>query len=306
MMNFTGGRLSALGEVFAGIFRRPLSFLLSIGALALVFASAIVCAAIARALPIDPPSWMQAQALVLVAGAEGEVDLAAVRSAISQVAPVAASEFVGRDVALARLAQRKGLTSIGLEELKPNPLPDAFAVRFAPGASPDAVEAAIAQLRKLHNVEGVEYPPEPYRKLSTLLQAARLVVVGGAVFLGASLAIAIGLVAAAWPRVDAQEVEVLHLLGADPAVVRRPYVYSGALYFLLGAAGAWGSLAGAAHWLAPALGDLAQKYSLAWSMDPPALGTGLAFCFFAACFGAMIASGAAYLAGRRVLAAQYP
>jgi cell division transport system permease protein len=301
MMNFTSGRLPALGEVFLGIFRRPVAFLLSILALALVFAFVIAAATVSRTLPIATPPWTQAQALVLVAGAEGEVDLAAVRSAIQQVAPVATSEFIGRDAALARLAQRKGLAAIALEDLKPNPLPDAFAVRFAPGAAPDAVEAAVAQLRKLRYVANVDYQADPYRKLSALLETSRLLLAAGAVLSAIGLAIAIGLAVALWPRVEAREVEVLHMLGADPAVVRRPYVYCGALYFLLGAAAAWGILAGFAHWFGPTLAELAQNYSLTWSMDSPAALTGLAFCFFSACFGAMFASGAAFFSMRRIL-----
>ena len=168
-MNYNTGRLSGVREALRKTLGRPLTLFLILGSSAIVLATVLLGAlAYWRFAPMEPPTWARPQALVLVGGAEGEVDLAATGQALRQIAQVASAEFVGRDAALADLAQRRNLAALGLKELRPNPLPDAFVVRFVPGATPDAVEAAVVQMRTVKDIGGVEYQAAPFRKLGAL------------------------------------------------------------------------------------------------------------------------------------------
>ncbi len=299
-MNYTTSRLSALREALRRTLARPVAYVLVVGSTGLVFSTMALCVlALWRVLPMDAPAWMRPEALVLAAGAEGENDLAATRAALRQVGLVASVDFVGRDAALAELAQRKSLAMIGLNELRPNPLPDAFVVRFAAGATPDAVEAAVAELRKVKSVDSVEYQPDAYRKLSALAQlAGRLSLLLAASVAGA-LVIGVALAATFWARVDREEMRVLHLLGADPSSMRRPYVYAGAINLVVAAALAWWILISTAGWLEPAIANLAQQYSLHWAQNPLPQWSGAVFCLGMGLLGAVLASVSARLATRR-------
>ena len=299
-MTYTTSRASAFSEALRRTFGRPVEFGLVVGASATLLAAlALVTLTLWRALPLEQPPWMRPQALVFAAGAQGEIDLAALQSALRHVAMVASADFLARDAALSELAQRKSLSAIGLTDLRPNPLPDAFLVRFVAGAQPEAVETAVAEMRKIKNVESVEYQAELYRRMALLSQLLARICLLLAAPLGASLIIGVSLAAILWVRIDQDEVRVLHLLGADPPVMRRPYVYAGAMSLLLAAALAWWMVTAAGGWLEPLINSAAQQYALRWTPAALPIWAGALFCLGASLFGALLGSLAARAAIRR-------
>ncbi len=290
-MSYTTSRLSAMRQALVLTLGRPLRFVLLAGPTAMVL-GALMLASVSlwRLQPLEVPQWLRPQALVLVAGAEGEIDLGSMQTALRQSPLVAAAEFLGRDAALAELARRKALSAIGLNELHPNPLPDAFVIRFEAGSAPDAVEAAVAALRKLKSVDGVEYQGAAYRKLFVLSQlAGRLAALIGASLL-ACMFIGVALAATFWTRVDQGEIRVLHMLGADASAMRRPYVYAGALSLVIAMALGWWMAATALAWLEPLIGEMARQYSIHWAPNPVPGWLGAAICAGAAIPGAALGS----------------
>jgi cell division transport system permease protein len=301
-MSATGSRWGALKAALRATLGRPLAFALVVGSMGMVLATlALLALTLWRAWPLEAPRWMRAEALVLVAGGEGEVDLAAVGSALRQVPRVLSAEFVGRDAALAGLAQRKGLAAAGLADLRPNPLPDAFLVRFGPDESPEAVEAAVAQLAKVRNVDSVEYQPETYRRAAALAQLGARVARVLTALLAALLILGVAVTVGFATRLDRAEARVLTLLGADPAAICRPYVYAGGIGVLAAAALAGWITRLAAAWLEPAWADLAQKYSLHWAPDPLPAWAGAALCAGAALLGTLVSAVAARIALRKAI-----
>jgi cell division transport system permease protein len=289
-----------MGEAVRRTVGRPIEFGLVVVSSSIMLASlALVALTLWRALPLEQPPWMRPQALVLAAGAQGEIDLAAVQSTLRRVALVASADFLARDAALAELAQRKSLSAIGLTDLRPNPLPDAFLIRFVAGATPEAVEAAVAEMRKVKNVESVEYQPELYRRIWLLSQLTGRVGLLLAAALAAALIVGVSLAASLWVQVDREEVQVLNLLGADPPVMRRPYVYAGAMSLLVAAALAWWMVSAACAWLDPLISSAAQEYALRWAPQFPPVWVGALFCLGAALLGAVLGSLAARFAIRR-------
>jgi cell division transport system permease protein len=303
-MTLTNSRAGAVQAALAHTLGRPWRFLPTVIATAVVLATLLLGAIAAwRLQPLEAPPWVRPQALVLAAGAEGESDLAALGLALRKVPAVVSADFVGRDAALADLAQRPGLASQALRDLRPNPLPDAFVVTFATDAGPDAVEAAVAALRKVASVDSVQYQPDAYRRTWALARLARrlLMVVGTA--LGAALVIGAAVAASLRVRPDPEEIRLLYLLGAEPAAIRRPFVYSGALALLIAAGLAWWIAASAAAWFDPLVADLARQYALHWSTDVLPPWSGPAFCGAAGVLGAWIGSVSIRLAIARAVAA---
>ncbi len=298
-MTLANGRGAALLEALRHTLGRPLDFALMAGATAVVLAALLLGALAAwRLLPLEVPPWMRAQALVLAGGAEGETDLAATRAALRQVAAVASAEFIGRDAALAELAQRPGLANLGLRELRPNPLPDAFVVVFAPGAAPEVVEAAVVELGKARGVESVHYQADAYRRAVALARlAGRLLALLGAALGGAAL-LGLALAATLRVRLDPAEIRLLQVLGADPAALRRPYVYAGALTLLAAAGLALWITRAAGEPLDALMGELARQYGFHWSAQVLPPWAGAAFCLAFALLGALLASAAARVAVR--------
>ena len=299
-LNVAPARAGALQLALRLTLGRPLTLVLFAVCAALCLATLLLGAlAWSRLQPLQAPAWMHAQALVLASGAAGENDLSATGAGLRQVPLVVAAEFIGRDAALSQLAQRPGLAGLGLRELRPNPLPDAFVVDFAPGSSADAVEAAVAQLRRCKGVESVQYQPEPYRRAQALSAALRPValLVGAALLAGALLGAALAARLRAPP--DPQELRLLILLGAEPAVVCRPYAYAGGLAMLVAAALAWWLARAVLAQLDAPLAQLAHDYALHWSDQALTPAGGALFCGALALLGALLAA----LRARSALAA---
>jgi cell division transport system permease protein len=290
-VNPCNSRLAALGLALRQTFGRPFAFALVLAASAGVLAAVVLGSLLAwRTAPWEAPAWMQAEALVLVAGAEGEVDLAAVRASLRQVPAVAAAEFIGRDAALRDLAQRKALAGTGLAELRPNPLPDGFRVRFVPGAGPEQVEAAVEALRKLRHVDAVEFQPELLRRAAALAQLVQRIAWLLAGLAAAALLAALLVAVTFWSGLDAAEVRVLHRLGAEVGVIVRPAAYAAGISLLAAALLAWWWVAAASTWIEPALAELAQHWGLHWAPLALPPGSAALLCGAAGLLGWLLAA----------------
>lgn len=162
----------------------------------------------------------QAQSLAAKVGARAEV--ASVRVKTPQEG-------------LQELAGMQGFSG-ALDMLQGNPLPYVLLVQPRPGESAQAVSALVVDLRALPGVDLVQDAGTWRQRLDALLGVGNRAVL----VLASLLALAALLVVGNTVRVDitsrSQEIAVLLLLGAGPAFVRRPYVYAGAWYGLLGGA----------------------------------------------------------------------
>jgi cell division transport system permease protein len=179
---------------------------------------------------------------------------------------VKAVRLIAREDTLTRMKASEGLGDI-IDALPKNPFPDAFAVLPADDR-PEVTEQLATEFRKLPKVAHVQLDSDWVRRLDALLRIGRTSVVLLALLLG------VGLVAITFNTIRLQvmtsrtEVELSRLLGATDAFIRRPFHYFGLLLGLLGGVVAWLVVAGATLWLRAPIGELAQLYSLDFSLRP--------------------------------------
>jgi cell division transport system permease protein len=117
-----------------------------------------------------------------------------------------------------------------------NPLPYVLEVQPQAGLDAPAVDRLVAELRELGGVDQVQDSGHWRQRLDALLGVGHRVVL----VLGLLLALAALLVVGNTVRVEiasrSEEIGVLMLVGASRAFVRRPYLYAGIWYGLLGGA----------------------------------------------------------------------
>ncbi|HEY5789535.1 MAG TPA: permease-like cell division protein FtsX, partial [Gammaproteobacteria bacterium] len=135
-----------------------------------------------------------------------------------------------------------------LDALADNPLPDVIVLRPAAShAEPAAVERLVGELGTLPGVERAQLDMQWVKRLHALMEIVRRGVLVIAVLLGLAVLLIVGNTI----RLDIQnrrrEIEVAKLIGATDAFIRRPFLYSGAWYGLLGGVAAW-LLVSAALW----------------------------------------------------------
>lgn len=140
------------------------------------------------------------------------------------------------------LRQFKEFSGFGdaLQALDFNPLPAVVSLRPKNTLQvPAGVEKLLTDLRAIPEADFVQADTEWMRKLQTVLGLARRSVA----VLGALLAATVLLIVGNTVRLEMQhrreEIEVAKLMGAGDGFIRRPFLYTGMWYGVLGGIGAW-------------------------------------------------------------------
>ncbi len=186
-------------------------------------------------------------------------ELAQIETRLKQNSRVQRYRFVPRDQALQELKQSSGLADV-IDGLPQNPLPDAFIVN-AKDSTPQALDALRDEIRQWPRVAHAQLDAAWARRLDATLRFGRLAVS----FLGGLLALA--LIAVTFNTIRLQvltrreEVEVIKLIGATDAFIRRPFLYYGALQGCAGGAVAWLIVSGGVWLVNRNLGELSHVYA---------------------------------------------
>ncbi len=258
------GLLSSLGR-FA---RQPFNHLLTLGVLAL-----------ALALPtLGHLSLKNLKHLSSALSQPGDVSLF-LKSDVSamqaqnlqdQLATMPGISGVSMKTPEQALAEFRELTSFtdALNVLEGNPLPYVLVVTMAPGTlKSERAMALVSEMRQLSQVEIVQFDQEWLLRLKALMALAEK----GVLVFGALLALTVLLVIGNTIRLEiagrADEIQIVRLVGASNAFVRRPFLYSGFWFGAFGAALALALVTLAVHLLKPAVAALALSYGSSFQLQ---------------------------------------
>jgi cell division transport system permease protein len=121
-----------------------------------------------------------------------------------------------------------------LESLETNPLPHTLVVRPTESAAVEELEQLATALGSNEQVDLVKIDTEWVERLNAILDFLRRVVLMGS----ALLIIAVIIITGNTIRLDIQsrrdEIEIVKLLGASDGFVRRPFLYIGLWYGIIG------------------------------------------------------------------------
>lgn len=150
---------------------------------------------------------------------------------------VANLEYITAEQALAEFRSLSGFGEI-LDTLDENPLPAVLVITPADPATA-AVTTLASELEKLPDADRVQLDTQWLKRLHAILDIVRRAILVLAVL----FAVAVIVIISNTIRLDIQnhraEIEVQKLVGATDAFIRRPFLYSGFWYGLLGGVTAW-------------------------------------------------------------------
>ncbi len=153
---------------------------------------------------------------------------------IEQRADVASVTLVPADAALAEFRDNSGFGA-ALDKLANNPLPHTLIVRPGPGNTTDSMLMLREELSNIPETELVQIDTQWVQRFQAILDIVEQSILIGAALLGMAIIVIIGNTI----RLDIQnrreEIEVVKLIGASDAFVRRPFLWSGFWFGLLGA-----------------------------------------------------------------------
>lgn len=242
------------------LLRQPFGSLLTVLVIAIAIALPAGLRVLVNNADVLSDSWEgAADFTVYLAMSVSDEQAKALVSEVRARGDVAEVTFVGRDAALEEFRARSGFGE-ALDALEENPLPHALVVRPAGGAAA-AVEELAAALERRPEVDLVKLDTQWVERLRGMLALlARIVDI-----VTALVSLAVVLVIGNTIRLEinnrSTEIEVMKLVGGTDGFIRRPFLYLGVWYGLLGAIAAGILLAAALALLAGPVEALASLYS---------------------------------------------
>ena len=178
---------------------------------------------------------------------------------IEQRADVDSVRLISSETALEEFKTRSGFGA-ALDQLSRNPLPHTLVVRPSPANTTQSMLVLREELSNLPETEVVQVDTDWVQRFQAILDIVRQAILIGSILLGAAIIVIIGNTI----RLDIQnrreEIEVTKLIGASNAFVRRPFLWTGFWYGLLGGLLAIGLVSLGLHLLDEPIGRLANMY----------------------------------------------
>ena len=223
-----------------------------------------------------------------------------ITTALKNEAQINRFKFVSKDDALKNLQATDANKDV-LNSLQNNPLPDAFFIE-PKQLDNDSIASLKSTLSKFDGVEEVIVDGAWLKRLNALLalgQKALSIVVG---LLAFALVAVIGNTLRMQILTQQAEIELSYLIGATKSFIRRPFLYAGALYGLLGGLFALLITFVSVVLFNQSLAPLAAEYQANFSLHLPSFSICLVICALALLLGII----AAYLAVSKSLSQKLP
>ena len=184
---------------------------------------------------------------------------------------VASVQLITATQALAMFRAQSGFGA-ALDALQENPLPHVLAITPKPSySSPADMESLRRYLKAWPEVDLVQLDGDWVARFNAILALLRrsLLLAGGLLALGVVAVVGNTI------RLEIQnrraEIEVTKLVGGTNGFVRRPFLYTGALYGFLGGLTAWLVVLVGIHLLSPVTAQLARSYGSTFTLAGPQL-----------------------------------
>ncbi len=167
-----------------------------------------------------------------------EKDARKLQNEIELMAQVQDTDFISRHDALESFRQSSGFGK-SIDTLSSNPLPHTIIVEPDANAETFAVKTLLNALQAMPEIEIAKLDTEWLERLYTILEIARRSVAIITLLFACAVLLIIGNTIRLDIQNRYQEIIVTKLIGATNAFIRRPFLYGGLWYGLLGGLTSW-------------------------------------------------------------------
>lgn len=251
------------------LLRHPVASLLTMLAIAIALVlPAALWLTLDGARLLDAELEESATLTVYLENGTSEAEAGRIEEALAAHDLVAQTRLITAAEGMAEFQQALGLSD-ALGRLEDNPLPASVVVK-PKDPSPEVVRVLAGSLEAIAGVGEVRLDLAWIERLRYLAELGRRVTLALVVLFGLGVLLVVGNTIRLSVESRRQEIEVVTLIGATHAFVRRPFLYSGAWYGLGGGLLAWGLLTLGSGWLSAPVSALAASYGASFSL--PRLG----------------------------------
>ncbi|MCB1601287.1 MAG: permease-like cell division protein FtsX [Lysobacterales bacterium] len=196
---------------------------------------------------------------------------------------VAETEVRSSDDALTELREMSDFAE-ALGALDANPMPALVIVRLT-AAGVSRLEDFKSELATRPEVDWVQVDRRWLERLEALLELARRAILLGAAILAVAVLLVVGNTIRLEISLKREEILILKLLGASDAHVRRPFLYIGIWYGVVGGLLALALVQAGLLAVQPAVDQLALSYGAGFSLQGPGLRGALLLVVYGAALG---------------------
>jgi len=165
-------------------------------------------------------------------------DARALEISLKELVDIADTSFISREQALNEFKQNSGFGE-SIEQLDNNPLPHTIVVQPVHEIDPLRIKTLVSQLQADPRVDIAKLDTEWLERLYTIVDMARRSVIIISLLFSFAVLLTIGNTIRLDIQNRYQEIIVTKLIGATDAFIRRPFLYGGVWYGLLGGLLAW-------------------------------------------------------------------
>lgn len=225
----------------------------------------------------------ESQISVFLSADQASGTATAIKAALEKNALVKSFKFVSKEDALKQLETATANNNV-LSSLEQNPLPDAF---FIAPKNLDAasIESLKSELANLEGIEEVVVDGAWIKRLNYLILIGQKAMVIITSLLGFALVAVIGNTILMQILTQQAEIELSQLIGATKSFIRRPFLYLGALYGLIGGLFALLITYAVISVFNQSLNTLAREYQTDFSINLPDITSGSVVCLLSLIVG---------------------
>lgn len=222
--------IGALGRLF----RQPLSSLMIVMVIAVTLALPAAVSLVVQNARAISGSWNSALDFAVYLKQDLSISEAeALGRLILQRADVDSVDVISAADALAEFKQQSGFGE-ALDQLPENPLPHTLVVSPSAGNTSESLILLQEEIGNLPEIDFVQADTDWVQRFHAILDLARQAIAIGAALLGIAIVVIIGNTIRLDIENRREEIEVTKLIGASNAFVRRPFLWTGFWYGLLG------------------------------------------------------------------------
>lgn len=165
-------------------------------------------------------------------------DALKLKKEILQLDNIHSIEFLSKEDALKEFKISSGLSS-SIDQLKNNPLPHTLIIQPSASADTLTIKTLLAQLNAFDKVATAKMDTEWISRLFAILTIIERAIIIITLLFGFAVLLIVGNTIRLDIQNRAKEITVIKLVGATDAYIRRPFLYGGIWYGLLGGLLSW-------------------------------------------------------------------
>jgi cell division transport system permease protein len=249
--------MNSLGQLS----RTPLSTVMTCLVIGIALALPLALVVLLKNVEILSHNFQQSNQLTLyLKPAVNETQANELLHILKKQSNISQATLISPDQGLKELRKEAGITDV-LTDLSNNPIP--WSIVILPAAdlhTPDTLNKLASTLKQNPEVDAVQMDILWAQRLFAVIALAHRFVYALTVFLGIGVLLIVNNCIRSATQHNKKEIDVVKLIGATNSFIRRPFLYAGMIYGLLGGIIAWQLVDFLMMWIKAPSGHLAGLY----------------------------------------------